>query len=212
MTARIWTEPVLRNVFGMLKDGYDYGEIGELLGVTRIAVRSRVNQTWVGPAYREWSGRKKTRGARFWTKSRRDEVASMYRREIPAREIAKHFGVSLGQVKKVLTQLGIADRSYGNRISGRKGQRHAPEAIEKMRQKAKARFQCPAYRARHLAAHSPEIMRQRQREWADKRRGGPIPAGQEATYQHLTATKKIPASEAYAMVCREASTQATGGR
>lgn len=196
--ARMWTEEVLKNVFALLLDGYCYLEIAEMYGVTHCAVRNRVNQTWVGPAYRERRGLKRAKAVHFWTKQRKDQVRQLYWSGKSGAEIAKIMGIAPHSARAIITKLGIGDRVEGAKKASacRIGTKHTPEAIEKMREKARARFQRPEYREKWMKSHTPEIMRERHRQQNDKRRGFSVPAEHEEAYRHLTQRKKFSAREA----------------
>jgi hypothetical protein len=196
--AKMWTDEVLKNVFALLLDGYSYREIAEMYGVTLCAVRNRVNQTWVGPTFRERRGITKMKPVFFWTKERKDQVRRLYWSGMSAAQIAEVMGIAHHSAKAIITKMGIGDRVEGAKKASacRIGTKHTPEALAKMSEKAKARFQRPEYREKWMKSHTPEIMRERNRQQADKRRGFSVPAHHEEAYRHLTQKKGFKAREA----------------
>ncbi|RFC66473.1 hypothetical protein DYI37_03255 [Fulvimarina endophytica] len=197
----IWTEEVLQRTYRLLCEGYSYGEIAKMYGVTKIAVRSRCNATWVGAAAREKLGVTKSKPVRFWTKERRDELARMYRLEWPLKKMAKALGVTLQSIRHQAAEQGLSDRERGARIMGaqRRGKKHSAKAIAVMSEKAKARWQRPDYVKKQSAIVKSEHMATISRIANDRRRGFSIPDDKLADYRTYRDNGYSPAEAGEAL-------------
>ena len=202
-SRRIWTEDVLQQTFRLLCDGYDYGEIAEMYGVTRCAVRTRMSHSWVGKAYRERSGKAKSTAIRFWTKTRREELARLYRLELPLKEMAATLGCTVLAIRHQAQDMGLSNRERGSRITAaqRVGKRHSSGSIKIMKAKAKSCWQRPDYVAKQesrggIKAHMTRIGK----IGNDNKRGFIVPADLEADYRLLVCTKGISSAEAGTML------------
>lgn len=194
----LWTEERLQETFRFLCEGYDRGELAALYGVTRIALRNVCNRTWVGAAVREKLGVERMPPIRFWTKTRREELARFYRLELSRAEMARRLGCTVQSIRHQADVQGLADRERGRRIMAhqRRGKKHTKKALQIMSEKAQARWADPAYVAKQNAPDLAAVRSHQLRQANENRRGFHVPDDKLDDYRFMRERKRYSAAEA----------------